>query len=436
MESYSRDPPTEGDGAILAADGDCGARGAAASDGNNAIALDPDALATAAAPSSPSSSSSSSARLAAVVAEACSLLGGAGAAADLLQQALESLRLGSSSGPLPAGERHRHQQLRNPSSHSPHHHHHHHHHPRHEELLASHARQRHLIDSSDGSDGRALLMRGGGGYQGGRGHSSHDHGGGHGTDGGGAGGGGRSGSVSSSDGGGRSPLLLSPRPASGSFLHVVGGSGHGGTGLLAEALRAAAAAGGEGAAAAPHNHPSSSRAAARANWQRALAAAVAASRCGGYLSDPWADRKIHSRCPARLALRHRYDAGAERWTVDPVLIKMESQPFAAGAMRRCLRLKKLSTASRGRGVGVRPLDWRSAPNFVAKVFRKPGVADSAYFGDFFLPHTNFRLLFFFLRPLPFAHPFPPPGFFLIPDLNSETNLIRRRQAPDGRQEAL
>jgi hypothetical protein len=60
---------------------------------------------------------------------------------------------------------------------------------------------------------------------------------------------------------------------------------------------------------------------------------------------------------------------------------MEDRPFAAGAMRCCLRLKKLSAASRAREAGVKPLDWRSAPNFVAKVFKKPGIPDSAYFGE-------------------------------------------------------
>lgn len=198
------------------------------------------------------------------------------------------------------------------------------------------------------------------------------------------------GSVSSSDGGHppSSLLTLSPRDASGGG----GGSGHGGSGILAEALRTAAAAavaaGGGGAAGAggtaaafhPSSSASSSARAARANWQRALAAAVAASRHGGYLADPWGDRRLAERCPARLAVRHRYDAGAERWTVDTVLIKMESRPFAAGAMRCCLRLKKLSAASRARGSGIKPLEWKSAPNFVAKVFKKPGTPDSAYFG--------------------------------------------------------
>ena len=409
MEGSLRDPPAEGDGTIPA-DGD-GARGAAASSdgkdtgGDDSSVAPAPALALAAASSSPPSSSASSARLAAVVAEACSLLGGADAAADLLQQALESLRPGSppssgGGGPGPArGDRHRR---------------HRHAHDRLEEQprATSHAlRQRHLIDSSDGSDGRALLMRAPGGYQGGtggyRGRRGHGRGSGVG-----------SGGVASSDGGGgargRCPSL--------SILRVVGAggggggsSGHGGStsplSAAAEALlprtaaaAAAAAAAAETAAAPPTHH---SRAAARANWQRALAAALAASRCGGYPSDPWADRRIPLLCPARLALRHRYDAGAARWTVDTVLVKVEAAPFAAGAMRSCLRLKKLSAAIRARGSGIKPLDWKSAPNFVAKVFKKPGVPDSAYFGtrrDVFSPLQFFRplllLLLLLLPPLP------------------------------------
>jgi hypothetical protein len=40
-----------------------------------------------------------------------------------------------------------------------------------------------------------------------------------------------------------------------------------------------------------------------------------------------------------------------------VLVKMERRPFAAGAMRECFALKKLSTFS-----SSVYMDWRKAPN--------------------------------------------------------------------------
>lgn len=91
--------------------------------------------------------------------------------------------------------------------------------------------------------------------------------------------------------------------------------------------------------------------------------------------DPWASRRIH-RLPMEHCKRHRYDPHGESWVVDDVLVKMEVKPFAAGAMRECYAMKKLSTfcTSVFR-------DWKRAQNFVAKRYKKAGVPRPAYFTD-------------------------------------------------------
>lgn len=47
-----------------------------------------------------------------------------------------------------------------------------------------------------------------------------------------------------------------------------------------------------------------------------------------------------------------------------VLVKMDNKPFAAGAMRECFAMKKLSTFAAHR-------DWARADNMVAKSYIKP-----------------------------------------------------------------
>ena len=41
----------------------------------------------------------------------------------------------------------------------------------------------------------------------------------------------------------------------------------------------------------------------------------------------------------------RYNALKKDWFVDEVEVKMETEPFAHGAMRQCFRIKKLSNFS-------------------------------------------------------------------------------------------
>eukprot|EP00884_Botryococcus_braunii_P010320 jgi/Botrbrau1/1928/Bobra.0005s0031.1 len=93
--------------------------------------------------------------------------------------------------------------------------------------------------------------------------------------------------------------------------------------------------------------------------------------------DVWSSRGIHRLRP-RLVVRHRYRLRGDEtdpWVTDEVLIKMEDKPFAAGAMRECYAVKKLSSFSNSLS-----LDWKRAANFVAKRYKK-AVPDRIYFAD-------------------------------------------------------
>ena len=129
---------------------------------------------------------------------------------------------------------------------------------------------------------------------------------------------------------------------------------------------------------------------ARARWQAALKPAIA---LGAAVTDPWLEYNVHKQ-PTELAVRCDYDLTPSpnadpdpdpspspspspnpnpnpdpdlhpgphpnpnpnqvRWDYDPAtgawvssetLIKMERTPFAKGAMRECLRMKKMSQVS-------------------------------------------------------------------------------------------
>eukprot|EP00775_Hariotina_reticulata_P009172 gene9172-9339_t len=102
-------------------------------------------------------------------------------------------------------------------------------------------------------------------------------------------------------------------------------------------------------------------------WHRAVALAHATS-------DPWASRRI-DKLPLETAVRYRYTATTRQWVIDDVLVKLEPRPFAAGAMRECFAMKKLSTFS-----SSVYRNWRRAHNFVAKKYKKVVERDT-YFAD-------------------------------------------------------
>ncbi|EFJ52581.1 hypothetical protein VOLCADRAFT_33453, partial [Volvox carteri f. nagariensis] len=91
------------------------------------------------------------------------------------------------------------------------------------------------------------------------------------------------------------------------------------------------------------------------------------------VADPWGSRNLHV-LPMERAVRQRYNALAGHWVTDEVLVKMESKPFAAGAMRECYAAKKLSTFTHN-------VDWHKAQNMVAKRYKKEGVRKSVYYND-------------------------------------------------------
>ena len=83
-------------------------------------------------------------------------------------------------------------------------------------------------------------------------------------------------------------------------------------------------------------------------------------------TDPWRDES-GLKGPTALGLRRRFDAASQAWASEPVLVRLEREPFAHGAMRQCHRLKVLQSASR--------LFAGAGTNFVAKAYC--GEPDSA-----------------------------------------------------------
>ena len=54
-------------------------------------------------------------------------------------------------------------------------------------------------------------------------------------------------------------------------------------------------------------------------------------------ADPW--EKFHfDDMPAEKAVRHKYNALSKTWTTEEVVVKIDKESFAAGAMRECFRM--------------------------------------------------------------------------------------------------
>jgi len=89
--------------------------------------------------------------------------------------------------------------------------------------------------------------------------------------------------------------------------------------------------------------------------------------------DPW--KSQFGELLAEKAVRHQYNALAKTWKTEKVLVKMEKTSFAAGAMRECFRLKKLSNFSHSQ-------DWtKDSNNYVAKSYMDSTVARNTYYED-------------------------------------------------------
>jgi TPR repeat protein len=90
-----------------------------------------------------------------------------------------------------------------------------------------------------------------------------------------------------------------------------------------------------------------------------------------HLSDPWATHHIE-REPLELVKRKRFVLQENLtwgWVEDYALVKMQRDPFAAGSMRNCFRMKKKPQPP---NAPLRPFNWKRAPNYVAKCYKQKG----------------------------------------------------------------
>ena len=126
---------------------------------------------------------------------------------------------------------------------------------------------------------------------------------------------------------------------------------------------------------AGHLRPAAARRDARAHWQAALKPALALG--AAKTDDPWLEHEVHKQ-PTELALRWDYDPATGAWVSSETLIKMERTPFAKGAMRECMRMKKMSQVS---GSFFFSMNWANCHNYVAKRYMQAHDA-SIYFDDY------------------------------------------------------
>jgi len=91
-------------------------------------------------------------------------------------------------------------------------------------------------------------------------------------------------------------------------------------------------------------------------------------------ADPWEEFHL-DELKVEKAVRHHYSALNKTWSTEEVVVKMGNTSFAAGAMRECFRMKKLSNFSQNQ-------DWaRDSNNYVAKSYMDASVSKEIYFED-------------------------------------------------------
>ncbi|EOD19756.1 hypothetical protein EMIHUDRAFT_242590, partial [Emiliania huxleyi CCMP1516] len=120
---------------------------------------------------------------------------------------------------------------------------------------------------------------------------------------------------------------------------------------------------------------------AKERWRTLLQPAL---RMALPADDPWHSMDVHSLA-TELAKRWDYNSSTRKWELSEVMVKLEREPFAEGAMRECYRMKKMSqvlccmrTGVPSDGVMCRPpspqvspsffyrMDWAACNNYVAK----------------------------------------------------------------------
>jgi len=105
---------------------------------------------------------------------------------------------------------------------------------------------------------------------------------------------------------------------------------------------------------------------AKKMWSRAVC-------LNKHKGDPWEIFHI-DEIKAEKGKRHRFNTVSQEWVVDDCVVKLDTQPFAHGAMRECFRMKKLSNFSGSEC-------WsRDANNYVAKSYMDETERDT-YFQD-------------------------------------------------------
>jgi len=113
--------------------------------------------------------------------------------------------------------------------------------------------------------------------------------------------------------------------------------------------------------------PSKPQTRGKTNWKNALK--LIKDR-----GDSW--EKFHfEEMKEEKGIRKRYNPITREWVEDECVVKMDSQPFANGAMRECYRMKKLSNFSLKQ-------DWAcDSNNYVAKRYMEPNTESNTYFDD-------------------------------------------------------
>lgn len=113
--------------------------------------------------------------------------------------------------------------------------------------------------------------------------------------------------------------------------------------------------------------PSKPQTRGKTNWNRALK--LIKDR-----GDPW--EKFHfEEMKEEKGIRKRYNPISREWVEDECVVKIDSHPFANGAMRECYRMKKLSNFSLKQ-------DWAcDSNNYVAKRYMDPNTESNTYFDD-------------------------------------------------------
>ncbi|EOD18219.1 hypothetical protein EMIHUDRAFT_95998 [Emiliania huxleyi CCMP1516] len=123
---------------------------------------------------------------------------------------------------------------------------------------------------------------------------------------------------------------------------------------------------------------------AKERWRTLLQPAL---RMALPADDPWHSMDVHSLA-TELAKRWDYNSSTRKWELSEVMVKLEREPFAEGAMRECYRMKKMSQVSPS---FFYRMDWAACNNYVAKRYKKRETGRGTYFSDIEMQMLSKRL---------------------------------------------